>query len=400
MNMANGGKGNAMVRKRSGFFEKLAFPPVLLVPVLVVALLSRGSAGGRSTSFMPALFAMLLSYGVMSAVFVALRKKDLKMAANAVSLLANGVLLIFVSIAMGLGGIAGWIGAGLVALGLVLAMAQIIPPSQTRFAQVGADLLPESVTHHEVKKLLDAMNFPCAFLKIGEDGEERVISANEQLANLLGKKESQLREELFSSVIPNNGNSAFMKILNREWTPNRTTRGTQTLFMLIPVTKTKEQVAQGPTDAIDRETGLFTPLFLKYRANADVEACRRYGRKLSVVLFRISFDDAEIMPKDEAKKKAYVDFGKMVAESLRACDSGYRLNEEEVLLYLPDTGQSGSQTVVGRIDYKAKKLSKVECPTLASAKIKEVTVNYFGDEVVSVDQVMKDIYVAIGRKKE
>ena len=170
INMANGGKGSITARKKSSFFEKLAFPPVLLVPVLVLALLSRGPAGSKNTSFMPALFAMLLSYGVMSAVFVALRKKDLKMAANAVSLLANGVLLIFVSIAMRLGGIAGWIGAGLVALWLILAMAQLIPSAPTRFAQVGADLLPESVTHHEVKKLLDAMNFPCAFLKIGEDG--------------------------------------------------------------------------------------------------------------------------------------------------------------------------------------------------------------------------------------
>jgi GGDEF domain-containing protein len=279
-------------------------------------------------------------------------------------------------------------------------MAQIIPSAPARFTQVGADLLPESVTHQEVKKLLDAMNFPCAFLKIGEDGEERIISANEQLTNILGKKESQIREAPFSSIFPNNENSGLMKISNKEWTINRTTRGSQTLFMLIPVAKAKEQVSHGPTDAIDHETGLFTPLFLKYRANADVEACRRYGRKLSVVLFRISFDEANIMPTDNARKKAYADFGKMVSESLRACDSGYRMNEDEVLLYLPDTGQSGSKTVVGRIDYKARKLSKVESPALATATIKEVTVSYFGDEVVSVDQVMKDIYVAIGRKSE
>jgi GGDEF domain-containing protein len=324
----------------------------------------------------------------------------MKRPAYSVSLLANGVLLLFLSFAMGLGEIFAWAGTALIAGGLFTLMSQIVTPPKTQFSSAGTDLLPESVSYGEVKKLLDAMAFPSAFLKKNEDGVDIVVAINDTLAGIvgLGKNEQQARGVPFFNILPNNEIGKTFKFADAEWVPHRTTKGRQTLFMLTPMLKVAE--SSGPTDAIDAETGLFTPLFLRYRANADVEACRRYGRKLSVVLFRISFEKCAIKPSDDAIKKAFAEFGRMVVASLRACDSGYRLREDEVLVYLPDTPQSGSKTVVNRVMDKVRKLSRVECVELEMAEIDEVTINYFGDEVVSVDEVMNDMYIAMGRKKD
>jgi GGDEF domain-containing protein len=391
------------IKKKSeggGFLEALAFPPFLLVPIFIVTLLAKGNSSASAPIFVPAVFALLISYGAMSILFVSLRKSGMKRAANAVSFLSSGVLLLFLSFAMGLGDVFGWVGTALIGCGLVLAMSQIVTSAPKRFTVVGSNLLPDSVSQLEIKKLLDAMAFPSAFLKMDEAGEERVVAINEPFAAILGKNNNSIKDTLFSSVLPNNENAVNFKLGNAKWVPHRTTRGTQTLFMLTPMVKAQEDESSGPTDAIDKETGLFTPLFLKYRAGADVEACRRYGRKLSVVLFRLSFNKLTVKPSEEIVRKACAEFGKLVIASLRACDSGYRLNDHEVLLYLPDTPQSGSKTVVGRILGKVKKLSSVECVELDSANVDEVTINYFGDEVSSVNQVMKDIYVEMGRLME
>jgi GGDEF domain-containing protein len=382
--------------KGGSFLERLAFPPFLLAPVLIIAVLARDDRESIPIS-MPAVFAMFISYGVMSILFVSLRKSGKKKEANSVSLISCGVLLLFLSLAMGLGEVFGWLGTILIVFGLALAMSQIVAPEKKRFALLESNLLPESVSPPEIKKLLDAMAFPSAFLKKDENGNDLVIAINETLASMIGKNNHQVKGLSFSSVLPNSDNALSFKFAGSEWVPNYTSRGNQILFMLSPMVKKAKEEFTGPTDAIDRETGLFTPLFLKYRANADVEACRRYNRKLAVVLFRLSFVNMTIKPSEEAEKNAFVEFGKMAAGTLRACDSGYRLREDEVMIFLPDTPQNGAKIVVSRIFAGAKKLSKVECVPLASAKIEEVTINYFGDEVSSVDQVMNDVYVAMGR---
>jgi GGDEF domain-containing protein len=369
-----------------------------MIPIVVIAFLARGSRP-RGEAYMPAIFAILIGFMVLSVIFVALRKNGMQKAANTVSLISCGILLLFLSPFMGLGEFFGWAGTVLIASGLILAMSLIVASPKKRFAMTENNLLPESVSHLEIKKLLDAMAFPSAFLKNDGNGGDVVVAINEALAAMLGKNNQQVRDKEFSSVLPGSGTAASFKFSGNEWVPNRTSRGNQTLFMLTPLFKAKEEFS-GPTDAIDHETGLFTPLFLKYRANADVEACRRYGRKLSVILFRLSFDNMQIKPSDEAIKKAFAEFGKMAAASLRACDSGYRIREDEVLIFLPDTPQGGSKIVVSRILSGVRKLARLECVELGQASIDDVTINYFGEEASSVDQVMNDVYVEMGRTAE
>jgi hypothetical protein len=398
--MAVSGSSHKVADKSSegSFLGILAFPPFLMIPIIIIAFLARGSRP-RGTAYMPAIFAILIGFMVMSVIFVALRKNGLQKAANAVSLVSCGVLLLFFSHLMGLGEFFGWAGTLLIASGLILAMSLTVTTPKKRFAMAENNLLPETVSHLEIKKLLDAMAFPSAFLKNDENGKDIVVAINEALAAMLGKNNHQVMGRELSSVLPGSDTVASFKFSGMEWVPNRTSRGKQTLFMLAPLLKAKEEFS-GPTDAIDRDTGLFTPLFLKYRANADVEACRRYGRRLSVILFRLSFDNMPIKPSDAAVNRAFAEFGKLAAGSLRACDSGYRLRDDEVLIFLPDTPQGGSKIVVSRILAGARKLGRLECVELGQANIDDVTINYFGEEVSSVDQVMNDVYVEIGRKAE
>ncbi|MDR0649233.1 MAG: hypothetical protein LBF92_07860 [Synergistaceae bacterium] len=378
----------------TSFLGILAFSAFLLAPVVAVVAMAIGTRS-RGPTFMPAVFAMFISYAILFVFFVTLRKNGMQRAAGAVSLVSCGVMLLFLSSQTQLGEFWGWTGTGLISMGMLLAMSLIVAQPTKRFAMPGNNLLPETIKPPEVKKLLDAMASPAAFLK-NEGGDEVVVAINERMAAMLGKNSMQVSGKAFSSVIPGNETAAFFKFSGSEWAPNRTSRGNQTLFMLMPLIKQKEELP-GPMDAIDRETGLFTPLFLKYRANADVEACRRYERRLSVVLFRLSFDRLPIRPTDEAVRRAFAEFGKLVAVSLRACDSGYRLRDNEVLIFLPDTPQGGSKIVVSRIYAGVRKLAGVECVELGQASIEDVTTNYFGKEAGSIDQVMEDVYVEMGR---
>ncbi|MDR0616613.1 MAG: hypothetical protein LBG29_07385 [Synergistaceae bacterium] len=380
------------------FWGMLAFPPFLMAPIIIIAILARGSRPS-GPAYMPAIFALLISFTAMSVLFLTLWKNSQQKAANAVSLISCGVLLLFLSFSMGLGEFFGWGGTALTASGLVIVMSLLIAAPKKRFSMTENNLLPETVSPFEIKKLLDAMAFPSAFLKNGENGDEIVVAINEALASMLGKNNRQVMDKDFSSVLPGNYTASSFKFSGSEWVPNRTSRGHQTLFMLSPLLKAPKELS-GPTDAIDHDTGLFTPLFLKYRANADVEACRRYRRKLSVILFRLSFDNMPIKPSDAAIKRTFTKFGALVAASLRACDSGYRLREDEVLIFLPDTPQGGSQIVTSRILSATRKVARLECVELGQASIDNVTVNYFGEEATSVDQVMNDLYVEMGRNAE
>ena len=70
--------------------------------------------------------------------------------------------------------------------------------------------------------------------------------------------------------------------------------------------------------------------------------------------------------------------GRTIHKAIRACDSAYRISDNEVLLIMPDTAKSGASIVISRIHNMFKQASTVECPGLSKAVINNVEMDYIG----------------------
>jgi hypothetical protein len=121
---------------------------------------------------------------------------------------------------------------------------------------------------------------------------------------------------------------------------------------------------------------------------------------MSAVLFRISFPES-LMISDEESLMADVIFGRVVQQCIRACDSGYRIGDDEVLLIMPDTPSSGSKIVVARIYSSFKRATAVECPNLSRAKLEFVDRDYIGgNDLPPYGKLLDEMSVEFFRKNQ
>lgn len=396
--MANG-KFSGQAKETGGktLRERLLFPPLLFLPLFLVAMLLRDPyRAGEITG--PLTASLIAVYAALSIAYLTLNKKGLPKAANAAAAMANGVLLMFFSCGMGTGPVFGWAGLGLFLIGLVQGLRQLTPPPAARFAKTNQNILPPNIAPSDVRRILKAIVLPSAFLEFDDTGEERVMAVNEPFATALGKSADKLQGAAFDTLLPAHEDGTVFRFADLEWIPHRTTRGKQTLFMLAPLQRSEQPPSIEMIDAVDSETGLYSPNMMQYMAKRDVQGCRRYKRRLAVTLFRLSFDKgASVPPSEEVQKEAFAAFGRMLSVSVRACDSAYRTGDGEILLFMPEASQGGAQSVTSRLNDNMRKLASMECLELAAAKLQDATVNFFGEEIESVDQVVSEVYEEMKR---
>jgi hypothetical protein len=260
--------------------------------------------------------------------------------------------------------------------------------------------MPLSVGMEEIQKIIDAIPFPCVFMECDKGGEEEIVACNPQLTeNFKVEKNNILGKTLDSIVMMERGTERVIHS-GEEWTVKRTVRGRQVLVMFSPILRSKEASTIEVFDAIDISTGLYAAGFMKYKAKSDIESVNRGRRKMSAVLLKLTLPPGlELNVNEDERKLAQVIFGRVVAKSIRACDSGYRTNDDEVLLIMPDTPNSGSKVVISRIFDGMKGACAVECPQCAKAIIDYVDRNYIGGvDLPPCDKILSDLSVALYRK--
>lgn len=381
--------------------DMIAFPPVLLLPVLLMAMIIRSQGHSSLYEGIPSSVSVtiIFAYAALSIAYMTLLKKAHRKAARGAATMADGILLVFVSAQLDAGASLGWGGAFLVLIGLGVTISQLTPPQAARFAKITPDLLPETIGKQDIKTFISSIPFPTAFLQKDENTVERVVAANEAFATVIGRTGAKFDGVPFSEIISPNMESRALVFADAEWVSHRTSKGKQTLFMLSPSVKLPEAPpVVGDNAVVDADTGLYTPYYMKYKAESDVQMCRRYKKRLAVISFQLEFESkALIVPSDEAKLNAFIAFTRMISISIRACDTAYKTGENEIVIFLPEASQASAKSVVGRLGDNVRKLAKVECAELGVAKLVDTCVNFIGDEILSVDQVMQELYIAMGR---
>jgi PAS domain-containing protein len=355
----------------------LVSPIVLAIPIILVTAL----AGKFDLSAVPPVFAIGVGvmYFISTGFYVNLRRGGRTKAAVAVGLVIDGALLIFFSSAFGSGIALSFIGFVVAIAGIAAGISATSAPGVSMFARKIDSILPDNMSLDELRKIIESIQFPCVFMERGEGDEEIVVACNQQFADTFGLKRGKILGSSLGELLPIEFGKSQFSVGGEEWVMKRTAKGKQVLVTMSQVIRTKEETKLEVFDAIDPATGLYAAGFMKYKAKADVESANRGKRRMSVVFFKLSYPPgAAVGVSDDELRLASVIMGRVILQSIRICDSAYRMADDEVLLLMPDTPKAGSKVVISRIYAMLKRTSAVECPSLSRAIMDCVDRDYVG----------------------
>jgi hypothetical protein len=385
-------------KRGKGALKYAVSPIILLLPIVLVT----GFAGNFNLFNISAEFIVgVAAVGViLSGFYVTLCERGRESAAVAVGCITDGMMLIFFSAAFKSGAFFNFLGFIVAIVGIVAGISAVTPSGDSLFARKIDRIMPRSVGMEELQKIIDAVPFPCVFMERAAGGGEQIVAFNPQFAeNFELEKKNILGKTLDSLVTMDPGTNRAIRS-GEEWDVRRTVRGRQVLVMFSQVLRAKEASTIEVFDAIDTATGLYAAGFMKYKAKSDIESVNRGRRKLSAVLLKMTFPpSAELSISEDERKLAEVIFGRVVEKSIRVCDSGYRTCDDEVLLIMPDTPNSGSRIVISRILARMKSASAVECPHCSNAIINYADRDYIGGvDLPAYDKILSELSIALYRK--
>jgi GGDEF domain-containing protein len=379
-----------------GVWRYAVSPLILLAPIILVTYLAGEGPADLSPVYIVGVAGVFFT---MSAFYIILCQSYKLKAAVGVAALANGVAVVFFAALFGSVFIFTLLGFTLVLAGIIIFMTAILPSKESLFARKIEQIVSNNVTIDELRKLIDSIQFPCVFLE-RESAEERIIAYNAPFAEQFKLDRQKIIGSSLEKLLPVESGAEQIKYGGEEWVVKRTVKGRQALLMLYPAAKPSEAAKIEVFDAIDPATGLYVEGFMKYKARSDLESIRRGKRRLTTAMFKVSFPEraaAEIS--EEEQKLAYVIFGRIILQSIRACDTAYRTGDNEVLLFMPDTPTSGAEIVISRVYNTFKRTSAVECPNLSKAVLDYADRDYLGGgDLPPYDKILEDLSVTLYRK--
>ncbi|MDR3278940.1 MAG: hypothetical protein LBT23_00345 [Synergistaceae bacterium] len=383
----------------SGVFRYLVSPVVLIVPVVLIAALV---GKGFYLSGIPSVYiaASACIYLILSSFYVILCQRNKNRAAYSVAGLTDGMLVIFFSAAFQCGITFSLLGFVIAIAGMMGAMSLAMPPSESLFARKIDLIVSSGVSVDELRKIIDSIQFPCVFMEKEDEGTERVIAYNSHFADDFGLDRKKIIGSSLESLLPLKAGMAQIQYGTEEWVVKRTVKGKQVLLMLTPAEKPSKPPKIEVFDAIDLPTGLYVEGFMKYKARSDIESVSRGKRRMSAALFKISFpSDATSGVSDDERAVACVIFGRIILQSIRVCDSAYKVGNDEVILFMPDTPTAGADIVISRVYDGLKRMSAIESPILTKALLDYVARDYVGGgDLMSYEKILEELSIALYRK--
>lgn len=110
---------------------------------------------------------------------------------------------------------------------------------------------------------------------------------------------------------------------------------------------------------IDMRTGMYNRRFLLTRLREALSATRRYGRPLTLCVFRIQeYDTLVNTLGDDRVARVIEALSDTLAASLRSADVQAWIGPSEFALLLPETPDEGAQRVVDRVEEQAQEIGQ------------------------------------------
>lgn len=322
--------------------ELFLIPPVLSVPLLLGVL----ALGEGSGSTLPPVVWMgaLGTYGTCSALYVFRLLRGQRGGGVCLQLLAQGVLLPLVALSAGSPSLVAWGGFAVFAAGLLAAVQGVLG------SEMGEKPLDQDERGPAPALVRAVAQFPLPVLLTDTAGVVRGVSPS--LVELLAPTVSRIEDQPVETLLDINATEGTFrgKRWSQEQVPLLEDGGV--LFVLEP---SPGALAPEPERSESREsglallnpqTGLFSEGFLPLRCEEELARDHRYRRWMTAILLRLSLTSVVTPAEERAVGET---FGKQVKDTIRTCDVGFQLRNNDILLLLPETPLGGGQILVKRL---------------------------------------------------
>ena len=367
------------------------FPPIVSVPLILALFLAGNSV--HAPSIPPALWgATFAGYLLLCIAYIAFSRVKNQAAATAASLVAQGIVFSIFSLSLGSNPLLSWVGVAILLIGGMMGIHGFISPPTITAEDI---LFSNKTSVGEIGKILEGLPLPALFTENTAEGKEQIVAGNREFAELVGLKKSALKGKSADEVLPSMRDSKAPLVINgTKWLTHLTQQNKKTLLLLTP----KSEASEGSSpqkivmDVIDSETGLYNSGFIKRKGAEELERSRRYKRKLSVCLVRLECD-GEI--EEEERRRAYVLFAGATGNLIRGCDSAFRMDPDNILIFLPDTPLSGARRLIERIISDVDTLSSIESLIPPQCVVRGGVTTYTGGERLEVEHILQEALDAL-----
>ncbi|WP_281745437.1 diguanylate cyclase domain-containing protein [Thermanaerovibrio acidaminovorans] len=325
-------------------------PPIISVP-LVALLLALGS-GPTEGLPLPLWGLFLVAYGAATAFHsmnLSTRRGGLAFFTN---LTAQGLVLAFVSPAVGVTPIVSWLGLALASSGMVGLVSLGISKGPSGQRQpISPEQISISDIQQELKSLETELDIPSMIPLPALWGQGGVIlKANREAKLLLGTNDLE-GKELDKMINPS---LHELELGGTGWLVFRRSLEGEDLVLLSP----KGEGSGGDdSDFVDPKTGLYSDRYARRRGEEEIERARRYRRWLSMALLKLELESLSQGPIPRSfQEEAYDRLIATVKKTIRTSDLAFHLKDDCVLLLLPETPSSGARTLFDRIKAQLNKL--------------------------------------------
>ena len=377
------------------FLVWLGTPPLVSVPLLILLIMS-GHQGEGMTLGLPLWTGIFLGYAALTGGYIGLAWKEDSLGLASSGFLAQGLLVTALSLTLGTSGLFPWLGVALLCIGMILALHGAVQPRYE--GPVSLPTLPgpaPSPSGASWEELVPRIPLPALFA----DDKGVVSSVNKELAALLGRATPELLGVPLGSLLPLEDHQVSLAGSSWFLFPRTTSEGT--LMVLSPQPEVEESSSSPVESFIDPETGLYTESYARRRGEEEIERARRYRRWLAVVLLKLEYEslvEGPVPPREQ--KEAYGKFIQVVFKTIRTCDMGFRMRDDCVLLFLPETPSSGARTLHSRVKAGVAKI--IEDGSLSSFRL-AVTAGfafYGGNGTTEHSKLVEEVYLNLARNEE
>lgn len=366
------------------------FPPIVSLPLIFILFVTGNSL--YATSIPPALWgAVLAAYLLLCIAYIAFTRVKNKAAATAASLVAQGIIFSIFSLSLGSNPVLSWVGVAILLIGGVMGIHGFTTPPTITAEDI---LFSNKTSVGEIGKILEGLPLPALFTEKTVEGKEQIVAVNREFAELVRQKRAILKGKALDDVLPAmQKNQNLLTINETKWITHLTQQNKKTLILLTPKSEISENASPKIImDVIDSETGLYTSAFVHRKGVEELERSRRYKRKLSVCLIRLQCA-GELT--EEEWKRAYVLFAGATGNLIRGCDSAFRMDPDNILLFLPDTPLSGARRLIERIISDVDTLSSIESLMPPLCTVQGGVTTYTGGERLEVEHILQEALEAL-----
>lgn len=383
---------NSMGKKqRSSDPLWLLIPPI---PTFIISLyLAFFSRSYRRIDLDVALWIFIaLLYLAISIVYVICISRNFKKNLIPLQMLAQGLALLVLPMAMGAPYGISWIGIAFMTIGIISITNLLLKWIRGRSPKSDNT----NVIHPEEENTSDILVKNLPFPALVSDNEGNILNLNKEMCELLKIDKNELFSQDLNRIFPSDMQE--IKTDDKKWIIRRKEYSKNLNLLYLTETTEENPDPLKDTGIIDVETGLLSRNISDIVITAELKRSFRYRRWLSVIFLRIvSKSNPETV--NECPEAIGIEYGKFLKSQLRECDMAFRINTGTYLLLLPETPGVGAKNTLKKLKKLPEELQNIMLSVIPDGIIVGSIIYCSGNHRLGKEEIMKELGENLGREE-